>query len=163
MIITTFLTLLLATLVNARCSRKYAIKAAMATDKLYYEAVNQHDWQQAIKYVWCKGTGTLVEPIGPNGQCVAVTNNFPTTLNFFGNLHFTPVIREVRYFNNGTVSIHSADIIVIGGTTVASHDSYRWYDAKPGTCDYKMSSLYAVNWLCLDLSVAGCGCKPEVA
>lgn len=151
--------LLALSFVDARCKRKYAIKAAMLTDKAYYQAVNAHNWQKAVTYVWCKGTGTLVEPIGPNGACVAVSNNFPTTLNFFNDLHFSPVIREVRYFNNGTVSIHSADIIVINGASVAAHDSYRWYDAKPGTCEYKMSSLYAVNWLCLDLTPLGCGCE----
>jgi hypothetical protein len=155
------LCLALLSVATARCSRKYAIRAAMATDRAYYEAVNQHDWQAAIKYVWCKGTASLVEPIGPDGGCVAVSNPFPVTLNFFNDLHFTSITREVRYFNNGTVSIHSADVIVIGGKTMAAHDSYRWYDAKPGTCEYKMSSLYAINWLCLDNAVQGCGCLEQ--
>lgn len=146
-------------LVDARCSRKHAIKAALNADAAYYRAINEHDYNEAVKYTWCKGTATLVEPIGPKGNCIAVTNTFPVTLNFFNNLEFSPIIRDVRYFNNGTVSIHSADIIVINGTTVAAHDSYRWYDAKPGTCNYKMSSLYAANWLCLEKTDRGCGCN----
>lgn len=156
------LTILLLSLLSglqARCSRKYAIKAALKADAAYYEAVNRHDYNAAVKHVWCSGTATLIEPIGPKANCIAVTNSFPVTLNFFNDLEFSPVIRDVRYHNNGTVSIHSADIIVINGTTVAAHDSYRWYDAKPGTCDYKMNMLYAVNWLCLGNESRGCGCN----
>jgi len=149
---------MLSVMTEARCKRKNAIKAALDADAAYYKAVNRHEYNEAVKYTWCKGTATLIEPIGPKGNCIAVTNSFPVTLNFFSDIEFTPIIRDVRYFNNGTVSIHSADIIVINGTTVAAHDSYRWYDAKPGTCLYKMSTLYAVNWLCLEPQDRGCGC-----
>ena len=152
------LLVLVAALAEARCGRKYAIRAALATDRLWYAALNQHNWQRAVEYVWCKGMATLVEPIGPRASCLAVTNSFPMTLNFFNDLEFSPVIRDVRYHNNGTVSIHSADIIVINGTTVTAQDSYRWYDAKPSTCNYKLSKLYTVNWLCVDQGERGCGC-----
>lgn len=162
MLVELVLFFLSALFVDARCSRKYAIKAALSADRAYYEAVNDHDWNAAMKQVWCKAKATLVEPIGPAGQCVAVTNTFAVTLNFFNDLEFSPIIRDVHYHNNGTVSIHSADIIVINGTTVAAHDSYRWYDAKKDTCDYKMSGLYAVNWLCLEREQrSGCGCHQQ--
>ncbi len=157
-----FFVCFLLSLLSARCSRKHAIKAALSTDAAWYKALNAHNWDSAVKYTWCKGTATLVEPIGPKGSCIAVTNSFPATLNFFSELEFTPIIRDVRYFNNGTVSIHSADIIVINGTTVAASDSYRWYDAKPGTCTYKLSTLYSVNWLCLERQQRGCGCQHEL-
>jgi len=148
--------------VEARCGRKYAIRAALKADAAYYEAVNEHDYNKAVKYVWCSAKATLIEPIGPKGNCIAVTNTVPVTLNFFNEIEFSPIIRDVRYHNNGTVSIHSADIIVINGTTIAAHDSYRWYDAKAGTCNYKMNSLYAANWLCLEKTDRGCGCNHDL-
>jgi len=164
MMLTAFLVALFVTSLGvseARCSRKYAIKAALDADRAWYKAINEHNYQAAIKHAWCKGSATLVEPIGPKGQCVSITNSFPITLNFFNDLEFSPVIRDVRYHCNGTVTIHSADIIVINGTTVAAHDSYRWYDAKSGSCDYKLNTLYAVNWLCLEREQRGCACANQ--
>lgn len=59
------------------------------------------------------------------------------------------VIRGYHYFDDGSVALHTVDLVQVDGIDKEQFDMYYYYSAHYG-CDYKLSYMTGRNIRCKD-------------
>lgn len=129
------------------CCKKQALQIVFQLDRTFVKLINKQNLADLYLMLTPAARYAMITPNADLPTCSRVVGPLTQFLpNYIGS-SMTSVFQDIAYNKDGSVTIHTLDVMVYGPSGVVTEDAWRTYRAESG-CQYKLDYLNGVNWLC---------------
>ncbi len=129
------------------CDKKKALQIVFQLDRRFVQLINEQNLPDLYNMITPLSRYAMITPNADNPSCTRIVGPLAQFLPNYIGYTMTSVFQDIAYNQDGSVTIHTLDVLTQGSTSITAEDVWRTYKAKEGYL-YKLDYLNGVNWLC---------------